>query len=220
MVRADVFTDEEQEIEEQEAERFVTVVSMLLFEVTIDRTYRIYKIPAAPWPTDDDPMPYRLLKITDANDMIDLPLDNRREPRLIRAKDIAKDIIREWVNHGVFIARGAEPTKKELEAAHERRKTYFASKVSEADGWYESLQPLNRMQISDEHRRAARFLKTDRPWMYTVKTGQIVSCPGCGEDIREGIAICPHCRSILDPKKAKLLGHNVEVPEAVVAGKK
>jgi hypothetical protein len=66
--------------------------------------------------------------------------------------------------------------------------------------------------INDVQRRAARHLGLEKDWFYQAR--ETADCPGCGEKVRAGVAVCKTCRAILDRDKAAALGL---VPEAVAA---
>ena len=55
-------------------------------------------------------------------------------------------------------------------------------------------------EISDLHRRAAISLGWRREWAYVPM--RMADCPACGEKVKPGVAVCRHCRAILDQEKA------------------
>jgi hypothetical protein len=55
-------------------------------------------------------------------------------------------------------------------------------------------------EISDLHRRAAISLGAEREWAYVPV--RMADCPACGEKVKPGVAVCRHCRAILDADKA------------------
>jgi len=74
-------------------------------------------------------------------------------------------------------------------------------------------------EISDMHRRAALALGAEREWAYVAVEMQ--DCPVCGERIKRGVAVCKHCRAILDEERAAKHGLHRDNPEyrnAIVRG--
>jgi hypothetical protein len=51
---------------------------------------------------------------------------------------------------------------------------------------------------------AARYLGLEKDWFYQAR--ETADCPGCGEKVRAGVAVCKTCRAILDRDKAAALG--------------
>ena len=58
--------------------------------------------------------------------------------------------------------------------------------------------------INDVERRAAKHLGLEKEWFYQPR--ETVECPGCGEKIKPGVAVCKTCGAILDREKAAALG--------------
>lgn len=69
------------------------------------------------------------------------------------------------------------------------------------------------------HRRAAIAMGVEREWAYVP--ARLDDCPVCGEKIKQGVAVCKHCRAILDEDKAAKHGlhrENAEFRTVVVKG--
>lgn len=158
----------------------------------ISRTHGIYHIPACP-----KGEPYALLLITARNDALDLG-DNRRFPFSISAREIAGDLLQDLHDHGVFVCDGPRPTTEELSEARARRDAFYHRLISDADTMWARGHSFR--EISDMHRRAALAMGAEREWAYVPV--QMTECPACGEKVKQGVAVCKHCRAILDEEKA------------------
>ncbi len=119
----------------------------------------------------------------------------------ISAREIAEDLCRQ-INadggedsfFGVFVPQGEKPAPAELEQARRR--------LAAADREWERSHSY--LFINDVQRRAARHLREEKDWFY--QPHETFDCPGCGEKVRTGVAVCKTCRAILDPEKAAKLG--------------
>jgi hypothetical protein len=139
--------------------------------------------------------------------------DKRTMEFSITAQEIAEDLVKELNGdsgegsfHGVFVAKGLEPTEEELREAREKLQAFHQRLVEMADlEWERSHNP---MFITDLERRAARELRLDKPWLYDPKPQ--AECPACGEKIKAGVAVCRSCHAILDREKAAKFGFQYE----------
>lgn len=170
----------------------VTIASVSDQDWYISRTHGVYHIPSC-----GKGQAYSLLLVTSRGDALDLG-DNRRFPFTISAREIAEDLLQDLHDHGVFLCAGARPTTEELQAATARRDAYYQRLVGEGDTMWARGHSFR--EISDLHRRAAIALGIEREWAY-VPT-RMNDCPACGEKVKPGVAVCRHCRAILDPQKA------------------
>jgi hypothetical protein len=168
----------------------------------ISRTHGVYHIPACA-----KGQPYALLLLTPRGDALDLG-DNRRFPFTISAREIAEDLLQDLYDHGIFVCAGARPTPEELAAAATRRDSYYQQLVSEGDTMWARGHSFR--EISDLHRRAAIALGIERDWAYVPM--RMAECPACGEKVKPGVAVCRHCRAILDAEKAAK--HGLSAPGA------
>ena len=170
----------------------VAIASISEQDWYVSRTHGVYHIPAC-----SQGSPYSLLLITSRGDALDLG-DNRRFPFTITAREIADDLLQDLHDHGIFVCAGARPTTEELTAAAARRDTFYQRLVSDGDTMWARGHSFR--EISDLHRRAAISLGIEREWAY-VPT-RMVDCPACGEKVKPGVAVCKHCRAILNAEKA------------------
>jgi hypothetical protein len=170
----------------------VTIASVSDQDWYISRTYGVYHIPACA-----KGQRCSTLCITPRSDAVDFG-DSRRMPIEISARQIADDVIQDLQDHGVFLCATERPNESEIASATDRRNRYYHKLVAEADTMWARGHSFR--EISDLHRRAAIALGIERDWAY-VPT-QMVDCPACGEKVKPGIAVCRHCRAILDPEKA------------------
>jgi len=151
---------------------------------------------------------YALTRVEGRTAHLDLG-DKRTSPIYISAAELAEDLCREInsdggedSNFGVFVAEGAEPTHDELQRGHDRLATFYRRLVAGADREWERSHSY--LFINDVERRAAQYLGLEKEWFYQAR--ETVECPGCGEKIKPGVAVCRTCRAILDPMKAAHLG--------------
>jgi hypothetical protein len=170
----------------------VTIASISGQDWYISRTHGVYHIPACARGET-----YSLLLITSRGDAIDLG-DNRKFPLTISARDIAEDLLQDLQDHGVFVCAGARPTAEELAVVTARRDEFYQRLVTDGDTMWARGHSFR--EISDLHRRAAISLGAEREWAYVpVRT---TDCPACGEKVKPGVAVCRHCRAILDADQA------------------
>ena len=103
---------------------------------------------------------------------------------------------------GVFVAQGERPDDDELRDARQRLAVFYRSVVASADREWERSHSY--LFINDVQRRAARHLGLEKEWFYQAR--ETSDCPGCGEKVRAGVAVCKTCGAILDRDKAAALG--------------
>jgi len=173
-------------------EATVSIVNLSDQDFYISRTYGIFHIPACA-----KGEPYALLLITARGDALDLG-DNRRFPFTISAREIAVDLIQDLEPHGIFVCVGARPNEDELASGQARRLEWYQQLVAEADTMW--ARGHSYREISDMHRRAALSLGIERDWAFVPQ--KLVECPACGEKVKPGVAICKHCKAVLDVEKA------------------
>ena len=173
----------------------------------VSRTHGVYHIPACP-----KDQPYALLLLSSRGDVIDLG-DNRRFPFVITAREIANDLLQDLQDHGIFVCTGPRPSEEELEAATTRRDSYYHRLVGEGDTMW--ARGHSYREISDLHRRAAIAMGIEREWAY-VPT-KMSECPACGEKVKTGVAVCKHCRAVLDADKAAK--HGIGIAGQAVSSK-
>ncbi len=173
-------------------EATVSVVNLSDQDFYISRTYGIFHIPACA-----KGEPYALLLITARGDALDLG-DNRRFPFTISAREIAADLIQDLEPHGIFVCVGARPSEDELACGQARRLEWYQQLVAEADTMW--ARGHSYREISDMHRRAALSLGIERDWAFVPQ--KLVECPACGEKVKPGVAVCKHCKAVLDVEKA------------------
>lgn len=152
--------------------------------------------------------PYALTRVEGRLAQIDLG-DKRTSSIYISAAELAEDLCREInsdggedSNFGVFVAKGEIPSDEELERGHDKLAAFYRRLVAGADREWERSHSY--LFINDVERRAAHYLGLEKEWFY--QTRETVECPGCGEKIKPGVAVCRVCRAILDPAKAANLG--------------
>ena len=135
--------------------------------------------------------------------------DKRTLPLAIAAREIAEDICREINSDagersflGVFVCAGDAPTAEELKSAQEKLDEFYRALVSAADREWERSHSF--LFIHDLQRRAAAKLGLEKEWHYQARETE--ECPGCGDRVKPGVAVCKSCHAILNREKALALG--------------
>jgi hypothetical protein len=152
--------------------------------------------------------PYALTRVGARAAVMDLG-DKRTLEVPITAREVAQDLCRE-INadggedsfFGVFLAKGERPRDEELADARRRLEEFYRRAVAAADREWERSHSY--LFINDVQRRAARCLGLEKDWFYQAR--ETSDCPGCGEKVRAGVAVCRTCGAILDRAKAATLG--------------
>lgn len=170
---------------------------------TLHRSYGTYRVRGC-----ESGEPYALTRVEGRSACMDLG-DKRTMEVLISAAEVAQDLCREInsdageeSNLGVFVAKGEMPSAEELRKEREKLAVFYRRLVAGADREWERSHSY--LFINDVERRAARFLGMDKEWFYQAR--ETVECPGCGEKIKPGVAVCKSCGAILERSKAAALG--------------
>ena len=137
---------------------------------------------------------------------------------------IADSIVKDWANGiygcdmgeqmpGLFyipgewtVANVKKEKQAELAEANRKQRNWFQYLVNAADAsWARSNgSPLS---ISDDMRMAARELNHhQKEWLRDAEIVDLVRCKACGHLKNPVYPICPNCKAIDDPAKAKELG--------------
>lgn len=169
-----------------------TIASVSSQDFFVTRTYGVFHIPACPAGKSAE-----MLAVAPREDAIDLG-DNHRITLEISARDIAADIIQDLEDHGIFVCAAEGPSRDEIAAAVTRRDAWYNRLVNEADEMW--ARGHSYREISDMHRRAAFSLGLQREWAYAPEASR--ECPACGEKVRAGVAVCKHCKAVLDEERA------------------
>jgi hypothetical protein len=151
---------------------------------------------------------YALTRITPRTAVMDYG-DKRTLPLAITAREIAEDICREINSDagersflGVFVCAGSVPTPEELRDAQQKLDDFYRALVASADREWERSHSF--LFIHDLQRRAAARLGLEKEWHYQARETE--ECPGCGERVKAGVAVCKSCHAILNHEKALALG--------------
>ena len=109
---------------------------------------------------------------------------------------------------GCFVAKGEEPTEKELDMARAKLNRTWDQLITEADNFY-NQGPQAYSNIVEMHRVAAKARgQKDKPWARGIE--QLSNCGICGSQVSPKAAICPTCKNVLDEERviaAKLRGY-------------
>jgi hypothetical protein len=170
---------------------------------TLHRSYGTYRVRGC-----ESGEPYAITRVEGRTACMDLG-DKRTMEVPISAVEVAQDLCREInsdageeSNLGVFVAKGEMPSAEELRKGREKLGAFYRRLVAGADREWERSHSY--LFINDVERRAARYLGMDKEWFYQAR--ETVECPGCGEKIKPGVAVCRSCGAILDRTKAAELG--------------
>ena len=180
---------------------------------TLHRSYGTYRVRGC-----ESGEPYALTRVEGRMAHMDLG-DKRNVEVPISAVEIAQDLCREINSDsgeesffGVFVAAGEVPSNEELRRAREKLAAFYRRLVAGADREWERSHSY--LFINDVERRAAHYLGLEKDWFYQAH--DTVECPGCGEKIKPGVAVCRTCGAILDRGKAASLG--LAPPKRVTRG--
>jgi hypothetical protein len=170
---------------------------------TLHRSYGTYRVRGC-----ESGEPYAITRVEGRTASMDLG-DKRTMEVPISALEVAQDLCREINSDageesylGVFVAKGEMPSAEELRKGREKLAVFYRRLVAGADREWERSHSY--LFINDVERRAARYLGMDKEWFYQAR--ETVECPGCGEKIKPGVAVCRSCGAILDRAKAAALG--------------
>lgn len=97
--------------------------------------------------------------------------------------------------------------KGELDSANKKQQNFYSALIKLADSlWARSNG--NPLVISDDMRMAARELNltSQKDWMKDFEMMDMSRCKACGSLRNAAYPICPTCRAIDDPERAKTLG--------------
>jgi hypothetical protein len=146
--------------------------------------------------------------------------DKRTLPLAITAREIAEDLCREINSDagersflGVFVCAGDAPSEAELRGAHEKLEEFYRALVAAADREWERSHSF--LFIHDLQRRAAARLGVEKEWHYQARETE--ECPGCGERVKPGVAVCKSCHAVLNRDRALALGLIQPPPAAAEA---
>lgn len=180
------------------------------------RTYGVYHIPGKK-PGEA----FSLTEIQPRKGIMDIG-ENKRLEFPIHPSEVAADLVRDINGNaggdeftasflGVFLCEADGPTDEQLRAQQERLQQFYTFCVSQGDiEWQRSAQVI---MIPDLWKRAARALHLDREWCAIVQPK--FECPGCGDNLKPGVAVCKSCGAVLNKEKALALGILRPEPEAV-----
>lgn len=199
------------------AQTTAVIVNLTEENWTLHRSYGTYQVRGC-----ESGEPYAPTRVEARSAVMDLG-DKRTLDVPISATEVAQDLCREINSDGgeesffgVFVAAGEMPSDAELRQGRERLVLFYRRLVAGADREWERSHSY--LFINDVERRAARYLGLEKEWFYHPR--ETVECPGCGEKIKPGVAVCRVCRAILDRDKAASLGlapPNLKTPAAAAA---
>lgn len=135
-----------------------------------------------------------------------------RIPVPVPVETVVKDIMATegMTQRGCFIPKADTPTQEELRAARSVRRAYMEACIRAGDTEYARSGRID--DIPQEFKRYVAELKIEREWAFAAK--ETVDCPACSGQIKYGVAVCMHCKAILDFSKAEAFGL-VPKPEKV-----
>ncbi len=128
--------------------------------------------------------------------------EGQREFYPIPGEDIAKDLLRDVPDQGVWAGTAEVPSEAEIAAAEQKQFDFYKYQVAEADkNWARFKDPR---RIESVAFIAARELNIVRDWARDIS--QLVQCKGCKTLVAHDAAKCASCGSILDWDAAIALG--------------
>ncbi len=190
-------------MKESDNDATAVIVNLTEQHWILHRSYGVFAIPGVAAGE-----PFTLTRVAGRTATMDLG-DKRTFDVRFTAREVAEDLARQ-VNSdggeesffGVFVAEGDAPTDAELADARERLAAFYRRVVATADREWERSHSY--VFINDIARRAAKHLGAEKDWFYQPR--EMMECPGCGEKIKPGVAVCRVCGAILDREKAAKLG--------------
>lgn len=196
----------------------ITVVSLLPYAIEelkpglIPESYRI--------PEAKNGKP-GVLHIKDAKENLYVR-DGKTFPITHSAEEVANSVVNDYCLAMIEAGSDAKPAlfwvlgkwspeeiitkfKTELDLARQIQNRWFMKLIRLADDDWEHTKQ-HRM-ITDLQRHAARSLGLlTKPWMQNIEPEEFVRCPACSTLVNTQAAICPNCKHITNPVKAKELG--------------
>lgn len=170
---------------------------------TLHRSYGTYRVRGC-----ESGEPFALTRVEGRTAYMDMG-DKRSVEVPISAEEVAQDLCREINSDGgeesffgAFVAANEMPSNEELRKGREKLSAFYRRLVAGADREWERSHSY--LFINDVERRAARYLGLEKDWFYQAH--ETIECPGCGERIKPGVAVCRTCGAILDRGKAASLG--------------
>jgi hypothetical protein len=153
-------------------------------------------------------------EITESNQILEIP-----QHSILMAESIVTDWASGMLGYergnaqpGIFFIPGnltvTEARKLHAERfkrAEEMQRRWYLNLVNLADVMW-SRSSMNPMAISEHMRLAARELKLDdKDWLANYQAVALVKCIACGSPRNPAYPICPTCKAVADPEKAKTL---------------
>ncbi len=111
-----------------------------------------------------------------------------------------------WIPGEFTLVEVQTKHKNLLTKAAENQRRYFTALVRLADGMW-ARTGGNPLCISEDMRIAATHLNlTGKDWMKDMTLMEQVKCVACGSPRNPNFPVCPVCKAVSDPAKAKALG--------------
>jgi hypothetical protein len=141
---------------------------------------------------------------------------------IVPSIEVARSVVEDYVNSIMGVTEGAKPalfyvpgeftkvevkTKfdKEIKEALAKQHQWFLNMIEIADTlWVATGGKPNA--ISADSRMAAEKLNLQKEWMKDIRAAELVRCTACGSLVNPEYPVCPTCKAIRDPEKAKKLG--------------
>lgn len=136
---------------------------------------------------------YTYCKVNPGYTKYDLGEDKHLVNLSIPAKTVAEDFLgilagrTDFLDRGLFVPEGEDPTKEELEQARSRMRLWFETQVQKADEGY-GLHGAARF-LESTARLAVRHLGLKRAWAESYVPQVTVDCPACMKPMTNGAKI-------------------------------
>lgn len=132
---------------------------------------------------------------------LECDMDTKRPGLFFIPGDFNKVSIQKWVNP----TDPLDTFQKRLEIAKEWQKNLFLALVNLADKFWVAGggNPAAVPQLS---RMAAEYLGIEaKEWLKNYQAIDLIKCVACGSMRNPDYPVCPNCKAVIDPEKAKSL---------------
>lgn len=118
--------------------------------------------------------------------------------------NFTKESIKTYNGIGYYSVNVEMPFSDHLKEARKRQSTWYRTLVRMADSLWANSNG-NPSSISEDMRIAAKELSLDKPWLTVTRDMAKSPCKACGTLVDPHFPVCPNCKFVIDPEKAKAL---------------
>jgi hypothetical protein len=109
-----------------------------------------------------------------------------------------------WLPGEVLVEELKLKYKPTFDKAHNAQLNYWSNLIRLADALWARTQG-NPLAVPDMAKLACHELKQARDWAKTFVAQEVVRCVACGSIRNPAFPVCPTCKAVIDPDKAKEL---------------